>query len=336
MVAIPAKDAATFVKSGFSAFSLILIFGPDEGMVSERATAIALATTGGDSGNILRLDGDEIASDPLRLADEANSISMFGGVRAIRVKAGGKSIIAALEPLIAAPPIDARIIIEAGDIKANHSLRALIEKTRISAAIACYAEDVRDIGALLDGMLAEAGMTATSDARQALSSLLGVDRKRSRAEIDKLFLYCHGQKTIGVDDVEAIVTDAAALSADSVIDAVYLGKLDTIELEARRVFADGMDPGVLLGFALRHAFLLQSINQEKGNGRTVSESIKSRRVSWKREKVVAEQSSRWVEARLERAIQILGDAVLNIRRNGPIAEALAIRSLWSLALSARR
>ncbi len=336
MVAIAAREAEAFVRSGFAQFPIILIYGPDEGLVSERAAAIARSTAQGDAGNILRLDGDEIASDPMLLPDEANAISMFGGMRAIRIRAGAKSIVPGLEPLLANPPVDARIIVEAGDIKPNHALRNLLEKGKGTAALPCYGEDGRDIGRLLDEMLQDAGQIITGDARLALTGSLGQDRKRSRMEIEKLILYSLDLKQIPLEAVEAVVTDAAALSTDAVIDAAFLGRLDIIETEARRVLADGLESGVLLGFALRHAFLLQAIRRDMESGRNVSESVKSFRVSWKREKAVTEQISRWTETRLERAIQILGDAVLNIRRNAALSEALAVRSLWSLALSVQR
>jgi DNA polymerase III subunit delta len=327
MVAIAAREAEAFVKNGFAQFPIILIYGPDEGLVSERAAAIARATTQGDAGNILRIDGDEIASDPMRLPDEAN---------AIRVKVGAKSIVPGLEPLLAKPPVDARIIIEAGDIKPNHALRNLLEKGKGAAALPCYAEDGRDIGRLLDEMLLEAGQNITGDARQALTGSLGQDRKRSRMEIEKLILYSQSLPQITLEAVEAVVTDAAAVSTDAVIDAAFLGKLDIIETEARRVLADGLEAGVLLGFAMRHAFLLQAIKRDTETGRNAPESIKSFRVPWKREKTVNEQVTRWTESRLDRAVHILGDAVLNIRRNAALSEALSVRALWSLALSIQR
>lgn len=323
------------MKGGYARFPIVLIFGPDEGLVAERAEVIARTTAKGDAGNIIRFEGDELASDPLRLADEANAISMFGGTRAIRIRMGSRSLGPALEPLLKSPPVDARIIIEAGDIKTNNALRSLIEKDKGSAALPCYAEEVRDLGRLLDDMLGETGLKAASEARAALVPLLGQDRKQSRSEIEKLFLYCKGAGEITLADVEAIVTDAAAISADKVIDAAFLGKLDTIEAEARRVLADGVDPAVLLGFALRHVFLLQSIKRSMQD-QTASESIRAHRVNWKREKAIAEQLDRWIDSRLERGVQLLSEAVLAIRRAPMLGDALAIRALWSLALAVSR
>jgi DNA polymerase III subunit delta len=336
MAVIAPKDAASFLKSGFSQFPVILLFGQDDGLIRERAEIIAKNTVSGDAGNIMRLDGDAVSADPLLLADEANAIAMFGGIRAIRVKAGGKSLVAALEPLLKALPQDARVIIEAGDIKPAHALRALLEKARGCAALACYSEDSRSLAQWLDGLLEEQGVAIDKDARLALLGSLGQDRKRSRMEMEKLFLYAHGEKRLSLQDIEAIVTDAAALSTDHLIDAAFSGQLEIIETETRRVLADGMDAGALLGFAIRHGLLLLSINEQIASGQSVSESIKSHRVSWKRERNVETHVGRWPEARLKRAIQGLGDAVFNARRTATLADALAIRALWSLALSASR
>lgn len=332
MVAVTARDAETFVKTRFSSVPIILFFGPDEGLVSERAATVALATAGGDAGNVVRIDGDEVASDPLRLADEANAISMFGGMRAIRVKAGSRSIAAGLEPLLATPPVDARIIIEAGDLKGNHALRQAIERSKNAAAVPCYAEEGRDIGRLLDEMLGEAGMKTDPEARQLIVGLLGADRRLSRMEIDKLLLYCRGRPMVTAADVEAVMTDAAQLSVDSIVDAAFLGQLDRIETEARRLLADGYEAGVILGFALRHAFTLQILVRDR-NG---SESTKGSKINWKREKAVMAQLDRWTSARLDRVVQILADAVLAVRRQPALAEATAIRAFWSIGLAAGR
>lgn len=336
MVAVPTREIDAFILTGFRQFAIILLYGPNEGLVSERAEAIARATTQGDTGNILRFDGDDLAADPLRLSDEANAIAMFGGIRAIRIKAGAKSLAAALEPIISTAPVDARVIIEAGDLKANHALRNLLEKPKSTAVIACYAEDKRDIGRFVDDILRSEQRTIVPDARLLLIDLLGQDRKRSRMELEKLLLYCRGAQQITSEDIEAVLTDAAQISPDAVIDATFLGKLESIETEARRILADGFDAAVLLGFVLRHIFLLSSIKQAASQNQNVSESIKAHRISWKREKAVAEQVDRWTLARLDRATQIIAQATLNIRRNAPLAEALAIRALWSLALSVSR
>ncbi len=336
MVAVPAREAESLVRSGFARFPVILFYGPNEGLVTERADAVARATTGGDPGNILRMDGDEAAANPERLAEEAHAISMFGGQRAIRIRAGAKGLVEALKPLLSTPPVDARIIVEAGDLKGGAPLRQLIEQAQNAAAAPCYAEEGRDISRLIDEMLEPAGLSITPAARQALEQSLGFDRKRSRMEIEKLVLYAKGLPKIDVEHVEAVVTDAAAVSADALVDAAFGGRLDAVETEARRLFQDGMVPGVLLGLALRHAFLLQDGQREMAGGLPAAKAAETLTRHFRRRRAIAEQLTRWPEARLDRAVQILGEAALAVRRNAALGEATAIRAFWSLALSVRR
>jgi DNA polymerase III subunit delta len=192
MVSIAPREAASFLKAGYASYPIILIYGPDAGLVTERCEQISLLVTGGDRTSVVRIDGDEIAASTGRLADEAYAMTMFGGRRAIWVRVGGKSIQPALQALLSEPPVDAVVVIEAGELRKTNPLRTFLEKTPGAAVLACYAEDTRDVLALADEMAAARGMALSKESRDAIGASLGADRKRSRSELEKLFLYCHG------------------------------------------------------------------------------------------------------------------------------------------------
>ncbi|MGZ5989496.1 MAG: DNA polymerase III subunit delta, partial [Rhizomicrobium sp.] len=71
-----------------------LIFGPDQGLVRERAETLikAIVPDLKDPFLIADLDDGVLASDPARLFDEAAAISMLGGRRVVRVRGGGNSL----------------------------------------------------------------------------------------------------------------------------------------------------------------------------------------------------------------------------------------------------
>ena len=52
---------------------------------------------------LVRLEGDALASEPSRLVEEAHTIPLFGGKRAVWVKAGGRNFAAAVEAVLATP-----------------------------------------------------------------------------------------------------------------------------------------------------------------------------------------------------------------------------------------
>jgi DNA polymerase III subunit delta len=169
-----------------------------------------------------------------------------------------------------------------------------------------------------------------------LLNSLGADRRLSRMELEKLLMYVGHEAAISTEDIEAVITDAATLSTDAVIDAAFLGQLESLEEQARRLFADGTNPGVLLGFALRHAILLQTARGEMADNRNATDVLKYKGLHFRRLPKVTEQLGKWTAVRLDRAVQILGDAMLASRRTAPLGEAIAVRALWSLALAVGR
>src|ERR1700693_5859034 len=151
MTAIKASDGDRLIAQPDPAQPIVLVFGPDAGLVRERVDAIVRAAVDdpADPFGLARLDGDALAEDQSRLIEEAHTFPRFGGRRAVWVKAGGRNFTAAVEALLAAPPAaDCRVVIEAGDLKRNAPLRALCEKSAVAAALPRYADGDRGVARL--------------------------------------------------------------------------------------------------------------------------------------------------------------------------------------------
>jgi DNA polymerase-3 subunit delta len=97
MVALKSSEFDSFLDRGKQ--PIVLIFGPDAGLVRERAQAlIARAVEDlNDPFSLARLDGDTLAETPERLVEEAHTIPLFGGRRAVLVRAGTRNFSAAVE-----------------------------------------------------------------------------------------------------------------------------------------------------------------------------------------------------------------------------------------------
>src|SRR6187401_418543 len=138
MVALKAADVDAFVARPSPERPIVLVCGPDAGLVHERAEKIINASVDdpNDPFALVRMEGDVLASEPSRLVEEAHTVPLFGGRRAVWVKAGSRSIAGAVETLIASPPAkDCMVVIEAGDLARNAPLRVICEKSKDVAAI---------------------------------------------------------------------------------------------------------------------------------------------------------------------------------------------------------
>ena len=336
MVAIKSSEAERFLARDVGAFSAFLVFGSDVGLVSERVSRIVKTVVDDphDPFQLVRLMGDDIARDTPRLADEAQTVPLFGGRRAVLVDAGGKNIAPAVE-LYLATPSPSPVVIEAGALKRDAPLRKVVERSKHAAAIECYPDGEREIAALIDGEVAAAGLTIDPDAKSMLATLLGADRLASRSEIAKLLLYAHGAKRIEVEDVEAAVADASAQASDTAIDAAFSGDTAALDEAIKRLHLNPVDAGLLLGAALRHATMLQRAKLSGPAGESGHGAPFRGGVSPRRKTLIDRQIAALDADVLGRAIIRLGDAIGQVRRDPRLAEDHAARALWTVALAAR-
>jgi DNA polymerase-3 subunit delta len=341
MTAIKAAEIDGFVARPDPAKPIVLVFGPDSGLVQERIDALVNLSVDDpkDPFALARLDSDMLAAEPRRLVEEALTVPLFGGRRAVWVKAGSKSIVEAVELLLGAPlGSDCRVLIEAGDLKRNAPLRTLCEKSKIAVALPCYADGPRELTRLIDSELRDAGLAIAPDAKTLLASLLGGDRRASRNEVQKLALYARGEKIIDLDDVFAVVADATALALDGAIDAAFAGRPSDLERELARASTSGVAPSALISAALRHVIALHKARLMTEDGAGVDEALNRfiPPLHFKRRPLVDAALKTWTATRLEKLMLQFADTVLDVRRNAGLAETLAQRALLAVAVAAKR
>jgi DNA polymerase-3 subunit delta len=335
MVAVRPAEAERFISRPPANVFLYLVFGSDSGLISERARHVIARSIDDpkDPFQFLRLNGDELAGDPLRLADEANTLPLFGGRRTIAIDAQGRSFVSALEPVLARPPRDCTIVIEAGNLKRDAPLRRLCEASAHAAAIECTPDSAKDVAQLIDAELRAEGLEIEPEARALLVSSLGQDRLTTRSELGKLLLYAHGARTVTVEHVAAIVADASSLAIDAAINGAFEGDFGAVEETAERVFSEGGDYNVLLGAALRHATALHRARLDAEAGRSDTSGFGG---GFRRGAAFDRHVRAWTSDRLARMIAALSQAIAKARYEPRLADLIAVRALWAVALAAKK
>ncbi|MBV8791482.1 MAG: DNA polymerase III subunit delta [Pseudolabrys sp.] len=341
MTAVRAADIDKFVAKPNPAQPVVLVYGPDAGLVRERVDALIRVSVDdpNDPFALARIESEELSSNPGKLADEANTVPLFGGRRAVLLRVNSRhNIVPSVEAVLDAPPRDCRIVIEAGELRKNAPLRAACEKAKTAATLACYVDNERDLARLIDEEMNEADLTLAPDPRAALLGLLGGDRLASRGEVRKLALYVSGKTRIELEDVLAIVSDASALSIDDAVDATFAGRVSEVEIEYHKARQEGTAPGTIVSAALRQVAQLHKMRLALDDGSDI-ESVMMRGtppVHFSRRPQVETVLRIWTPARLMRAMAQLAEASLEARRQPIMAEAIAQRALLALAGNARR
>ena len=340
MVALKGRDIDAFLARPDAGRPIILLYGPDAGLVRERADALMASAVDdpNDPFSLVRLDGDELSAEPSRLVDEAMTVPLFGGRRASRVRAGSRSFAGGIDTLAEMPLKDCRIVIEAGELRPESPLRKACERARTAVAIACYPDTERDLAKLIDDELRTSSLRIAPDARAVLTALLGGDRQASRNELRKLALCSHGKGEVTLDDVMAVVADASELKLDPIVDSAFAGKPDLVESEFAKAMVAGTYPGLIIMAAQRHAAWLHKTALSVADGTPVSTLLEGGfpRLHFSRKTNVEIALRNFSAPRLVGIIDQLAIAALDMRKQASLAAAIGQRTLLSIAVNAKR
>lgn len=335
MVAIKAQQAEAFVKSPDKSITAVLVYGPDTGLVSERAKRVAdaFAQREGETAEIIRIEESDLDGDPDRLAVELQTIPMFGGGKVVRTTAGRKINAAQFKSLFAGGTLPAGLVCEAGNLKASDALRKLFDTTKWAAAVPCYADGDRDLAGLVREMMRDAGMRIDRDATDVLVSRLGADRALSRGEIEKLILYCAGRDTVTVADILAIVGDATDSGLEQIAIAAASGEPATVVMDFDRAVTAGENPQAIILVALRYFQRLHRVRAQIDAGKSSEDAFRSLRppLHFSLRDAMSQQCRLWSTASLNEAMMRINETAQQARLNSQMDAVLAERLLFNLA-----
>ncbi|GBD43100.1 hypothetical protein HRbin40_00565 [bacterium HR40] len=247
---LDSRRIEAFLANPDPAIAVVLVFGPDRGLVAERlARLLARAVTDpNDPFAVTRIEAVELERAPARLAEEAQAYALGGGRRAVVVRDASDRIARALALLLEIPQPAAFVLLEAGDLPASSKLRQAIERARQAVALPCYREEGAALVRAIAGLLRQHRLEADPEVLERLAAHVGADRALTRNEIDKLAVYIgdRPERRVRLEDVEAVVADAAPLAMEAAVDAVLAGRPLEVARHLDRLFAEGEAPVAIL------------------------------------------------------------------------------------------
>jgi len=341
MTEIKSHQADAFVERPDPKYRTFLFFGPDSGLVSERADILCgkLGVDLSDPFALTRLDADT-AAETGRLADEAGTIGMFGGARLVRVSGSTRRNLAgSVKPVLDVPPQDCWIVIEAGDLKKDAALRRMVTRAASGAAIACYPDNEAALSRLIDLELANANLTIEAEAKQLLRSRIGADRRASRNEIAKLALYCHGRQVVRAEDVQKLIGDTSLAAVDDAVDAAMSGNMPALEHLLGKLFVSGASPDMVILATLRHFQTMQRVRHYmESNRKSADAALAELRLQlfFSRKAAFVTALGLWQGDSIVRALARLDKAAFETRANPGLGRSLAGTALIAIAVEAAR
>ena len=331
------KQIEPFVKSPDPKARVILVYGPDDGLMRERARLMGktIVEDLNDPFYAVTLSSDQLLEDPARLSDEASALSMMGGGRLIRIESAADKISPIIKDYLQDPSEQNLVIIEAGELSTKSPLRALCEKSKNAAAVPCYVEDERGVAGIIRGTLNDEGFKISGDAVAWFAAAITGDRGRVRSEIEKLILFMGDEKAITLEHVQANSGEAGAQSLDKLVYSVG-GNQPEAAFKAYSTLLDEGIPPIAILRALQNHFrrlhFVKSLVQE-GNNLDSALSRLSPPIFFKFKDSFNMQVSRWSLQALAHVLDRLAQIEVQTKKTGTPVETLCGQAL--LAISRR-
>ena len=323
--------------------TLFFFWGPDEAGASAAAEKVVGYLP--DAGERVELSGAEVKSDPVRLVDEARSVSLFGGSRHLWLRVNGEEAYDAVKSFVqmadAGQTQGACPVLIVASSATDKSRTAKLLANRKDALVAMfYPPDLKSVTKDVRAMCDAAGITLGDDLAGRIARAAGLDVRLAQSEVSKLALYLDAlPQNPRLADAEALEAIGAATEEEGLmplVNAVLSGDTGKLPGELRRMRELGLNP-VSVTLALeRRAAQLAQLSARHRPGTDVEAFLESERVFFRDRPDLAAQLNRWSGARLDRLVSNLTELHRALLGNSSIAELILADSLVRMTRAARK
>jgi DNA polymerase-3 subunit delta len=318
----------------------ILLYGPDE--AGSRALAKLLASAMGPAAERIDLSGNDLKADPARLADEAASISLFGGSRYIWVESAGDDALEAATALTEGSTAGNPVVIVAGALKPASKLLKLALAAPCAMAFASYVPDGKDADRLVLEMGREHGLEMRPDVARRIADAAAGNRGIIAQELAKYAAFVDAAQDrpqhLDHEAVDAIGAASEEGDLSRLVDSVSGGNAAALQAELVRLSSEGIEGIPLIRAVLRRMTLLANLRAEVERGNSVDSVMASRGKSlfWKEKPAVAHQLGRWRSEVAAKAIGRLLEAERQVKAPGGLGAAAVDEELFAICRQAAR
>ena len=322
----------------------VLFFGPDRGLVKERAENLIkkFSDNPDDAFSSAVLTSDDLSSDPARLADEMSALSMFGDQRLVRLRLDHERSGAAISKIIKDLDLNpnkaaARLVVEAGELTPRSAIRKAFEAGGRFAAIGCYKDSAADLANMVRRTLTENNIEIDRDALELWVPLLEGDRILARNEMEKMILFKGYGETpdarISVEDVKMVAAGAQAASIDDIIMSAMNGQTAKCDDTFKRAIAGKVNIAIILLSLQRHITRLLEASAHMQAGDRPQSAMKALRppVFRMQERNFLNHLQTWPMKALHSALSETLTAEQQLKSAGAPGEAIVGRILLTLA-----
>lgn len=333
-------DIAKYLKSPDPAIKCVVIYGTNEGMITDYARQFAQTVCAdlNDAFQAATLNMDALEKDAGLLFGEYNSRSLMGGRRVVTIKDANNNLTAHLKTLFADSQSDTLLIICSNSLNTKSSLVTLAKERSDFALISCYEDREQDIFSFTKDFLVKKGITINTNAMQLLCSRLSNDRKVSLGELEKLVTYLDTRRNIEPDDIQAAISDTSNSSQEDLCYFTAKGNIEKALESYQELLHEGENPVSMVRTLTYHFQKLLACIAQMEKGQSADNVVSSLRppVMFFRKADMVLQLRIWKRASVLDVLELLYNCERSCKTTNLPAEEILSFTIMQIGGAARK
>ena len=302
---------------------IILFYGENQGLKEEFKKNIKEANKNNEKLNLLQ---DEIIKNENLLINEISNKSLFNNKKIIFIDQVNEKILNIIEEM-AEDVSDEKIVIFAGNLDKKSKLRSYFEKSKLCGIVACYQDNEITIKKIITNKLSDYQGLSTQVINFIIQNT-GLDRSKVNNEIEKI-KSCFLEKKINLEKIDLLLNIKTNDDFNKLKDEALKGnKIKTNKLLADTVFEPESNIYYLnsINQRINKLYEIEKLKQNNSNTETLVSSLKPP-IFWKDKPVLIEQTNKWNENKIKKALEKTYTVELQIKTGSGIKNDLLIKNL---------
>ena len=302
---------------------IILFYGENQGLKEEFKKNIKEANKNNEKLNLLQ---DEIIKNENLLINEISNKSLFNNKKIIFIDQVNEKILNIIEEM-AEDVSDEKIVIFAGNLDKKSKLRSYFEKSKLCGIVACYQDNEITIKKIITNKLSDYQGLSTQVINFIIQNT-GLNRSKVNNEIEKI-KSCFLEKKINLEKIDLLLNIKTNDDFNKLKDEALKGnKIKTNKLLADTVFEPESNINYLnsINQRINKLYEIEKMKQNNSNTETLVSSLKPP-IFWKDKPVLIEQTNKWNENKIKKALEKTYTVELQIKTGSAIKNDLLIKNL---------
>ena len=293
---------------------LILLYGDNETFKNQ---IVEKHFTSHFKGLIQKYDEKQILDNYEFIFDDIQNKSFFENEKIIIVKRSTDKILKFVNDLISNKFFDAKIIFISSNLDKKSKLRAIFEKEKDLICIPFYNDDEKTLSTLARNFFKNNNISISQENINLIADKANGDRGFLEIELQKIYLFLDGKKTLDNEDILKLVNLSQNFSVSKLVDNCLLKNFKTASKIINENSYSLEDAILIIRTLMSKSKRLLHLIESYDKSKDINFSINSHKptIFWKDKNVVKNQIKIWDRKNILDIIYQINDIELLIKKN---------------------